>query len=152
MSTWPHHRFVRRRLGAACVLAPPLSTALPAAPHADAASLQAIRGGTLSDAEAHSASVLGWCIEWLQAFFLGGFRRAGAERARTRGAARASSYALTVEEEGAASRAACAEQTAVTLTPTLASSPSSRQWRTTSWMRRRRGVGSRAGTSCRTSA
>lgn len=32
--------------------------------------LQAIRGDALTEAEAHSAAVLGWCIEWLQAFFL----------------------------------------------------------------------------------
>lgn len=32
--------------------------------------LQAIRGDGLTAEEAHSAAVLGWCIEWLQAFFL----------------------------------------------------------------------------------
>ena len=32
--------------------------------------LQSIRGDAITDAEAHSAAVLGWCIEWLQAFFL----------------------------------------------------------------------------------
>jgi len=32
--------------------------------------LQAIRGDALTEAEARKAAVLGWCIEWLQAFFL----------------------------------------------------------------------------------
>ena len=32
--------------------------------------LQSIRGEALTREEAHSAAVLGWCIEWLQAFFL----------------------------------------------------------------------------------
>lgn len=32
--------------------------------------LQAIKGPAFTEAEAHRAAVLGWCIEWLQAFFL----------------------------------------------------------------------------------
>lgn len=32
--------------------------------------LQAIRGNAFTEEEAHDAAVLGWCIEWLQAFFL----------------------------------------------------------------------------------
>jgi farnesyl diphosphate synthase len=32
--------------------------------------LQSIKGPAITHAEAHEAAVVGWCIEWLQAFFL----------------------------------------------------------------------------------
>ena len=32
--------------------------------------LQSVRGAALTSEEAHAGAVLGWCIEWLQAFFL----------------------------------------------------------------------------------
>lgn len=50
------------------MLACALRTPLP--PFSLARRLQSIRGDALSASEARQAAVLGWCTEWLQAFFL----------------------------------------------------------------------------------